>query len=43
MSFRDWAVATFGEEMGGAMAGRYAEAMGRALDEAVFYGMGGDK
>lgn len=36
--FRDWATMVFGPEHGDQVADHYAEALGRSLDEAVFYG-----
>lgn len=37
-TFREWATIVFGPEHGGAMADDMAEAVGRELDAAVFYG-----
>lgn len=36
--FREWATAVLGEEGGNDLADRYADALGRTLDEAMFYG-----
>lgn len=38
VGFRDWARVVFGPEHGDRLADDYAEAIGRELDHAVFYG-----